>query len=124
MRRFDKGIDTGVRALGGLLRNSADGRDDDCCGAKDNELDDAGAIEQVDGELHQDACGIGRSCAGGEFRVILKCQRKGVVSSGTQQTEPKECHAAQNLEGKRTRGGLDLGQSQDGDGNSGVGGCQ
>lgn len=79
VRRFDKGIDTGVRALGGLLRNSAEGRDDDCCSAQDDELDDAGAIEQVDGELHQDARGIGRSRAGGELGIILECQRKGVV---------------------------------------------
>lgn len=46
-----------------------------------------------------------------------------MVRSGAQQAESKECHAAQNFEGKRTRGGLDLGQSQDGDGNGGADNC-
>lgn len=53
----------------------------------------------------------------------MECQRKGTMRGGAQQAEPKECNAPQNLEGKRTRGELDLGQSQDGDGNGGVDGC-
>ena len=124
MRGLNKGIDGGAGALGSLLGNDAEGGDGDRRCAKDDELCDTAAIEQVDGELHQDARGIGRSRTGGELGIILKCQRKGVVSGGAQQAESKERHAPQNLEGKRARGGLDLGQSQDGDGNSGVGGCQ
>lgn len=82
-------------------------------------------IEQVDGELHQDARSIGRSCAGGELGVILECQRKGVVRCGTQQAESKERHAAQNLEHKRGRRELNLGQAHDDDRDGGgVDGCQ
>ena len=107
------------------MGNDDEGGDGDRRCAKDNELCDAAAIEQVDGELHQDARGIGCSCASGEFGVILECQRKGVVSSGTQQAESKECHAAQNLEGKRGRRELNLGQAHDDDRDGGgVDGCQ
>lgn len=89
-RGLGKGIDGGAGALGGLLGNDAEDGDGDSRCAKDDELCDAAAIEQVDGELHQDARSIGRSCAGGELGVILECQRKGVVRCGTQQTESKE----------------------------------
>lgn len=82
MRGLNKGIDGGVGALGGLLGNDAEGGDGDSRCAKDDELDDATAIEQVDGELHQDARGIGRSRTGGELGIILECQRKGVVRCG------------------------------------------
>ena len=74
VRRFDKGIDKGVRALSGLLRNSAEGGYGDSRCAKDDELCDAAAIEQVDGELHQDARGIGCSRTGGELGIVLKRQ--------------------------------------------------
>ena len=82
MRRLNKGIDGGAGALGSLLGNDAEGGDGDRRCAKDDELCDTAAIEQVDGELHQDARGIGRSRTGGELGIILECQRKGVVSSG------------------------------------------
>ena len=52
----------------------------------------------------------------------MECQRKGVVSGRTQQSESKECHAAQNLERERACGGLNLGQSEDGDGDGGIAG--
>lgn len=125
VRRFDKGIDTGVRALSGLLRNSAEGGYGDSRCAKDDELCDTAAIEQVDGELHQDTRGVCRSRTGGELGVILECQRKGVVSGGAQQAESKERHAPQNLEGKRGRRELNLGQAHDDDRDGGgVDGCQ
>lgn len=109
VRGLGKGIDGGTGVLGGLLGNDAEDGDGDSRCAKDDELCDTAAIEQVDGELHQDARGIGRPRTGGELGVILECQRKGVVSGGTQQAESKEGHAAQNLEGKRTRGGTGSG---------------
>ena len=85
----------------------------------------AAVIEQVDGELHQDARGIGRSRAGGELGIVLECRREGVVSGGTQQAESKECHAAQNFEDKRGRRELNLGQAHDDDRDrGGVDGCQ
>lgn len=123
MRGLGKGIDGGAGALGGLLGNDAEDGDGDSRCAKDDELCDAAAIEQVDGELHQDARGIGCSRTGGKLGVILECQRKGVVSGGAQQAEPEECEAPQNLERKRARGGLDLGQPQDGDGDGGADNC-
>ena len=46
-----------------------------------------------------------------------------MVRSGAQQAESKECHAAQNLERKQVRGGLNLSQPQDGDGNGGADNC-
>ena len=104
MRGLGKGIDGGAGVLGGLLGNDAEDGDGDSRCAKDDELCDAAAIEQVDGELHQDARSIGRSCAGGELGVILECQRKGVVGGGAQQAEPEECEASQNLERKRLVG--------------------
>lgn len=50
-----KGIDGGAGALSSLLGNDDEGGDGDSRCAKDNELCDTAAIEQVDGELHQDA---------------------------------------------------------------------
>gem|GEM_PF-5998957 len=105
------------------MGNDAEGGDGDRRCAKDYELCDAAAIEQVDGELHQDARGIGRSRTGGELGIILECQRKGVVSGGAQQAESEECEASQNLERKRARGGLNLKQPQDGDGDGGTDNC-
>lgn len=84
VRGLGKGIDGGAGTLGSLLGNDAEGGDADRCRAKNDELDDATAINQVDDELHQDARGIGCSCAGGEFGVILECQRKGMVRCGAQ----------------------------------------
>lgn len=125
MRGLNKGIDGGVGALGGLLGNDAEGGDGDSRCAKDDELCDTAAIEQVDGELYQDARGIGRSCASGELGIILECQRKGVVRCGTQQAESKEPHAAQNFEHKRGRRELNLGQAHDDDRDGGgVDGCR
>lgn len=69
-----KGIDGAVGALGGLLGNDAECGDGDSRYAKDDELCDTAAIEQVDGELHQDARGIGRSRTGGELGIVLKRQ--------------------------------------------------
>ncbi|WP_156961410.1 hypothetical protein [Collinsella sp. 4_8_47FAA] len=54
------------------MGNDAEGGYGDSRCAKDDELCDTAAIEQVDGELYQDARGIGRSCASGEFGVILE----------------------------------------------------
>ena len=82
VRGLNKGIDGGVRGCVCVLRSSAEGGDGDRRCAENDKLCDTAAIEQVDGELHQDARGIGRSRAGGEFGVIPECQRKGVVSSG------------------------------------------
>lgn len=109
MRGFDKGIDGGGCALGRLLGNSAECGDGNRRRAENDKLGDAAAIEQVDGELHENARGIGCSRAGGELEVVVERQRKGVVRGGAQQTESKECHAAQNLERKRVSGELDLG---------------
>lgn len=101
----------------------AEGGDSRC--AKDDELCDTAAIEQVDGKLHQDARGIGRSPTGGELGIVLECRREGMVSGGTQQAESKECHAAQDLERKRGRRELNLSQAHDDDRDGdGVGGCQ
>lgn len=125
VRRLDKGIDGAAGALGGLLGNDAEGGYGDSRCAKDDELCDTAAIEQVDGKLHQDARGIGRSRTGGELGIVLECRREGMVSGGTQQAESKECHAAQDLERKRGRRELNLSQAHDDDRDGdGVGGCQ
>ena len=122
VRGLDKGIDGGAGALVCLLGSGAEGGDGDSRCAKNDELDDAAAIEQVKGKLQEDACGIGCSRSGGEFEVVLERQRKGVMCRGAQQTESKECHTPQNLERKRLCGELNLGQAHNGDGDSGVGG--
>ena len=125
VRWLDKGIDGGAGALSSLSGNSAEGGYGDSCCAKDDELCDTAAIEQVDGELHQDARGIGCSCASGKLGIVLECRREGVVSGGTQQAESKECHAAQNFEDRRGRRELNLGQAHDDDRDGGgVDGCQ
>ena len=125
MRGLSKGIDGGAGALGSFLGNDAEGGYGDSRCAKDDELCDTAAIEQVDGELHQDARGIGCSRTGGELGIVLECRREGVVSGGTQQAESKECHAAQNFEDKRGRRELNLGQAHDDDRDGGgVDGCQ
>lgn len=123
VRGLGKGIDGGTGALVCRLGSGAEGGDGDSRCAKDDELCDTAAIEQVDGELHQDARGIGCPRTGGKLGVILECQRKGVVSGGAQQAEPEECEASQNLERKRARGGLNLSQPQDGDGDGGTDNC-
>ena len=74
MRGLGKGIDGGAGALVCRLGSGAEGGDGDIHCAKDDELCDTAAIEQVDGELHQDARGIGRSRAGGELGIVLKRQ--------------------------------------------------
>ena len=45
-----------------------------------------------------------------------------MVRRGAQHAESKECHASQYLERKRVCRDLNLGQADDGDGDSGVGG--
>lgn len=105
------------------MGRGAEEGDDDRRRAKNDELNDAAAIEQVKGKLQEDARGICRSRARGELGIVLECQRKGAMRSGAQHTESKEYHAPQNLECKRTRGDLNLGQANDSDGNGGVGGC-
>ena len=57
-----------------FLGNDAEGGYGDSRCAKDDELCDTAAIEQVDGELHQDARGIGCSRTGGELGIVLKRQ--------------------------------------------------
>ena len=52
VRGLDKGIDVWARTLGCLLGCGTKGADDNCCRAKNDELDDAAAIEQIDCELH------------------------------------------------------------------------
>ena len=74
MRGLSKGIDGGAGALGSFLGNDAEGGYGDSLCAKDDELCDTAAIEQVDGELHQDARGIGCSRTGGELGIVLKRQ--------------------------------------------------
>ena len=123
VRRIGKGIGEVAGALGGLLGSGAEGGDDNCYRAKNDELDDATEINQVSGELHQDAGGIGCPRAGGEFGVVLERHREGMVRRGAQQTESKECHAPQNLERKRARGELNLSQPQDGDGDGSGDNC-
>ena len=58
-----------------------------------------------------------------EIVAAPRMKRKGVVSGGAQQAEPEECEASQNLERKRARGGLNLSQPQDGDGDGGTDNC-
>lgn len=118
-----KGLARSPELLAAFWGGGAEGGDDNCCRAKNDELDDAAAIEQVDRELHQDARGVCRSGAGGEFGVILERQREGMVRRGTQQAESKECHAPQNLECKRACGELNLGQAHNGYGDGGGGNC-
>ena len=123
VRGLGKGIDGATGTLVCRLGSSTKGGDDDRRRSKNDELDDTAAVEQVDRELHQDACSIGRSGAGGELGVVLERRCKGVVRRGAQQAESKECNAPQNLERKRARGELNLGQSQDGDGDGSGGDC-
>ena len=52
VRGLGKGIGEVAGALGGLLGSGAEGGDDNCCRAKNDELGDATAINQVGGELH------------------------------------------------------------------------
>lgn len=84
VRGLNKGIDGRAGALGSLLGNDAEGGDGDRRCAKDDELYDAAAIEQVDGELHQDARGIGRSRTGGELGIVLECRCEGMVCRAAQ----------------------------------------
>lgn len=84
VRWLNKGIDGGAGALSSLLGNDAEGGDGDRRCAKDDELCDAAAIEQVDGELHQDARGIGCSRTGGELGIVLECRCEGMVCRATQ----------------------------------------
>lgn len=123
MRGFDKGVDGVARALVCRLGSSAQGGDDDRRRSKNDELCDAAAVEQVKGELHQNARGVCRSCTGGELGIVLERHRERMVRRSTQQAESEECEAPQNLERKRARGELYLGQSQDGDGDGGAGNC-
>ena len=94
MRGLGKGVDDDAGVIVRLLGRGAEGGDDDRRRSKNDEIDDSAAIEQVKGKLQEDACGIGRPCAGGEFGVVLERQRKGVMSRGAQQAESKECNAA------------------------------
>lgn len=75
--------------LGSLLGNDAEGGDGDRCRAKNDELDDAAAINQVDGELHQDAGSIGCSRSSGEFGVILNANEKAWCAAAPNSPSPK-----------------------------------